>query len=213
MCRALFGESWDKRYGRTRVRSATTGELLSWGDGVTIYDRQVSDASTLPQPAASSRAAGGSGQWLLGGEATAPPVAEDEPKPPPAMLRRGDTEVRLNAEAPKIVGGEYSTHFGSRLHGEARGEFPFFPPPRMHVAKTTGSLLAPAAPKPNSQLAGRLQCYPVERADTPHAAPQEEAEVTLPADFGASPDLVAAAAPAPADFYVAPTRQSSYREM
>ena len=35
---AIFRGSWDGRYGKSRVRSSTTGQILHWGDGETVYD-------------------------------------------------------------------------------------------------------------------------------------------------------------------------------
>jgi hypothetical protein len=38
MLSTIFRHSWDGRYGKSRVRSSTTGQLLHWGDGETVYD-------------------------------------------------------------------------------------------------------------------------------------------------------------------------------
>ena len=40
---SLFGADWDPRYGRSRVRSSETGELICWGDGDTYTDAELVD--------------------------------------------------------------------------------------------------------------------------------------------------------------------------
>ena len=44
LCQQIFGRNWDPRYGRSRVRSAETGELICWGDGETYVDSEIADA-------------------------------------------------------------------------------------------------------------------------------------------------------------------------
>ena len=50
----IFGDRWDGRYGRTRVKSAETGQVLCWGDGETLYDapepRDAVDTAVRPHP-------------------------------------------------------------------------------------------------------------------------------------------------------------------
>ena len=41
MCQHIFGEDWDPRYGRSRVRDHQTGDMLCWGDGETYTDLDV----------------------------------------------------------------------------------------------------------------------------------------------------------------------------
>jgi len=121
LCRALFGTNWDGRYGRTRVRSTQTGELLSWGDGSTIYD---SDVAFVP---------------------TAPPSGVPPATVPPAFLKRGDTERVLSQNVSRI-----SKPPPAPLSGEPRIEaFPYFPPPKMHVAsaKAQAQMRRAAAPR------------------------------------------------------------------
>jgi hypothetical protein len=84
LCRALFGGNWDARYGRTRVRSAETGEVLIWGAGKTMYDKNV---QYVPPPPTRRR--------------SLQPVPT--PPPPKPVLRRGDTEIRFTTSNVKAI--------------------------------------------------------------------------------------------------------------
>lgn len=58
MCDRTVKGNWDARYERTRVRSLTTGNMLSWGDGETYYDQTPKDALPGANGAMSARFVG-----------------------------------------------------------------------------------------------------------------------------------------------------------
>jgi len=168
LCRALFGGNWDTRYGRTRVRSAETGGLLCWGDGKTIYDVE-----------------GAAAPATLGSvfpESYADTDTEIPDTMPPQRLLRGDTEVRfapsrVAAELPP--GGGLSYRLSDPPAPSVGGAYPFFPPPKMHVTRTVGTLHAAASAsnlqRQASQRAGKAQ------RSAP--APGPTANIGLPPDF------------------------------
>jgi len=46
-CQSVFNDLWDARYGRSRVRSGQTGELLCWGDGDSYVDVLTADNNMI----------------------------------------------------------------------------------------------------------------------------------------------------------------------
>lgn len=177
LLRAVFGGNWDPRYGRTRVRSSQTGEMLTWGDGNLIYDSSDGRPPPLPVEAVRPPAEGsGSGSFLsflgvpeLEPEPAAPPAADEPEQAAVAVLRRGDTEVFEFKTKPVAY---------TAVTTDVPAAFPHFPPPRMHVA---GSMRPLVPPPPEESRARPAYLHPP-------AQPPPQKDVMLSADFGVYPE-------------------------
>ena len=108
LCRAIFGSQWDARYDRTRVRSLETGEMLSWGDGPAVYDREPPPPRSVAAPIAAASSAAAT--------AVRSPVRVASAS---GMRLAGDLRLSVRAE---------QTEYGSVLR-----EHPWFPPSQIHV--------------------------------------------------------------------------------
>ena len=109
--------------------------LLSWGDGNTIYDAPVGRA--LPSADAAGPA----------DEAPAPASEPAVPKAAPAVLCRGDTEVKITYGAAPVTYRPGTTReWAIDMERDSQSAFPFFPPPRLHVAAGMGDIDAAAFP-------------------------------------------------------------------
>ena len=193
MLRNLFGSNWDSRYGRTRVRSGATGQILVWGDGNAIYDSADGRPPALAagtQPAPDPTGGGGNLLESMGlpkdffgpaDEAPAP-AADDETAraleaAPSAVLRRGDTEVfEFTAKPIEYVAPTSTAKVAA---------FPHFPPSKMHVAGSMRAVVTeppPEDPPPRTAYLDAPEQQP--RRTIPSIPMAPGAGANIPADFG-----------------------------
>jgi len=136
LCRTIFADNWDSRYGRSRVLSHQTGEMLCWGDGETYYDREPSTAPR--QPLHAPRPLGQSGHYTQSG-----PLLWQQGAPGAATV---DMLALRSSQALRRITSRMLPPAGSAAAQAAAPQHPSFPPPKMHVAHHVQQSLSQAAP-------------------------------------------------------------------
>lgn len=112
-CQQLFGDSWDPRYGRSRVRSVETGELLCWGDGETYMSADVANDDAYADSAGLRADLGRGGQAIADGAQLREALREGS-RNPRSMLPPKATEGRAHLKGHPM---------GDALHRKSSGYY------------------------------------------------------------------------------------------